>query len=109
MYARFSSSDTKESSSKSLFHAAKARSAYAVTSALLRSKGRCPQPRQNVGMPPSLFWRSRSQEIPAFADALDSDVTPRFQSASNAPEVSSASGTAPGSGVHPQPPGAADV
>ena len=38
-------------------NARKARRAWAVRSQPLRSNGRCPQPRQNVGQPPSRFCR----------------------------------------------------
>ena len=49
--------------------ALQARSACAVISGVLRSNGSVPQPRQNVGMPPSRFWTPSSQRAPAAAAA----------------------------------------
>ena len=40
-----------------------------MISGVLRSNGSVPQPRQNVGIPPSLFCRSRSHRTPAAAAA----------------------------------------
>ena len=48
-------------------------SACAVMSGVLRSNGSVPQPRQNVGMPPSRFWRPSNQRAPAAAAAPSAD------------------------------------
>ncbi len=48
-------------------HALQARSVCAVRSGLLRSNGSAPQPRQNVGIPPSRFCSPRSHCTPACA------------------------------------------
>ena len=77
-----------------------------------------PQPRQNVGQPPSAFCKSSSQPTPgrgrrarfALPAVVDRTRLCRsIASASRAPAVSSASGTAPLRSVQPQPPGAAWV
>ncbi len=83
--------------------------AWAVISALLRSNGRVPQPRQNVGMPPSRFCAANNQPMPWNTCGSEAVSTPRFFKASNAPAVSSASGTPPGKSVQAHPPGAAWV
>ena len=86
----------------------------------LRSNGSCVQPRQNVGTPPSRFWRPINHVTPRSAACTASRAARALSgaapaagasaaSASNAPAVSSASGTPPGRSVHAQPPGAAPV
>ena len=66
-------------------HASQARTACAVRSAPLRSKGSAPHPRQNVGMPPSRFCRSSSHLMPAAAARRVSSSGSRLRSASKRP------------------------
>ena len=91
-------------------HTVKARRVCAVRSGQDRSNGSRPQPRQNVGRPPSRFCSSSNQRTPFRTAASTSSSRGASRcSASNAPAVSSASGTAPGRSLQPQPPGPAPV
>ena len=85
-----------------------ARSAWAVMSGVLRSKGRRPHPLQKVGIPPSLFWSDMSQRMPWPTSGTYRPWS-RVWRATSAPEVSSPSGTDPERSVHPHPPAGAPV
>src|SRR4029077_15475330 len=99
---------------KEVCHACIARKACAVKSLPLRSHCSLPEPRQNVGQPPSTFCISRSQLTPNAAAAkilvcccAGNSHLDQAAKALSAEDVSSTPGRPPAPAVQAQPPGSA--